>query len=208
MGGRTAIMVGMVALAVAAPYAAAAYAPAATGGAVVGAAGGGLTATTTSLTLGQSALLAIGNVGFTTSLAAGLAAGSALTGGFSQQQDYSTQGSFDYASSDAFNQANSFNPEERSQDQADFNADFDPNYTGFEGSGSEKNQQSSLLLNNQEQSNTEEDVPFGTFGQVGGFSANNTSSGSTNFKGFDEPSSGFSTAKFGSEFKTFAGSLS
>jgi len=78
MGGRTAMMIGIAAIAIAAPYAAGAWATAAGGGTVAAAGGAAVTATTTGLSAGLNALIAVSQMSIGTMALGGAALGSAI----------------------------------------------------------------------------------------------------------------------------------
>jgi len=78
MGGRTAMMIGMMAIAIAAPYAAGALATTFGGGTVAAAGGAAVTATTTGLSAGMNALIAISQASMTSMALGGAMAGNVL----------------------------------------------------------------------------------------------------------------------------------
>lgn len=100
MGGKTGMMIGMVAIMVLAPYAITAMAPAMTGGTLVAGATTGVVSTvgagTVGLTAFQTALYTIANMSLGASLMGGLALGTAVTGGFNAPE-YDYGGTYDYS---------------------------------------------------------------------------------------------------------------
>jgi hypothetical protein len=98
MGGKTGMMIGMVVIAVLAPYAAGAWATALGGvqAATVAGAAGAVTVSTTGVSALVSTLATISQISLGASLMGGLALGTAVTGGF-DAPEYDYGGTSDYS---------------------------------------------------------------------------------------------------------------